>query len=144
LIGAGALQDHLDREYARARRYGHALSVLMLGVDRLRRYDKSYGNAAGDRALCLVADVLRAALRSPDIADRVGGDEFVIIATDTTEEQALKLAERLRGALREEGQHAAQPPVTVSIGIASCNRSEVKCAEDLLKAARTAVMRAKA
>lgn len=143
LIGAGAMQDHLDREYARARRYGHALSVLMLDVDRLGRYDKSHGNAAGDRALCLVADVLRAALRTPDIAARVGGDDFVIIATDTTEAQALQLAERLRSALREEGQHAAQPLVTVSIGIASCSRPDVKRAEDLITSARKAVLRAK-
>jgi diguanylate cyclase (GGDEF)-like protein len=144
LIGAGRLQDHLDREYARARRYGHALCVLMLDVDRLARYQKSHGKTAGDRALCLVADVLRAALRTPDIAARVGDDEFVIIATDTTEEQALQLAERLRRALREEGRHAVQPPVTVSIGIASCGRPEVKRAEDLLRSARAAVKQAKA
>ena len=58
--------------------------------------------------------------------------------------QALKLAERLRCSLREEGRHTVQPPVTVSIGIASCGRPEVKRAEDLLKSAREAVGKAKA
>ncbi len=144
LIGAGALQDHLDREYARARRYGHALSVLMLDLDRLARYQKSHGAEAADRALCLVADVLRSALRSPDIAARLGDDHFVVLATDTTEEQGYLLAERLRAALKSEGQHASQPPVTVSIGIAGSGRLDVRRAEDLLVAAQHAVTQAKA
>lgn len=143
LIGVGPLQDHLDREFARARRYGHTLSVLMLDLDRLARYDKSYGQTACDRALCLVADVLRSALRSPDIAARVGDDDFVVLATDTTGEQALLLAERLRAALRDEGQHTSQPPITVSIGIASTRRQDVKCPQDLLKVALEALRQAK-
>ena len=143
LLGEGPLQDHLDREYARSRRYGHALSVLLIDVDKLGRYCKRHTRAAGDAALCLIADVLRSALRSPDIVARPGSDAFAILATDTNEDEALQLGERLRKALAEEGRHGSWPAVTVSIGIASAGRLTVARPSDLLIAAERAMAEAK-
>jgi diguanylate cyclase (GGDEF)-like protein len=144
LPGAGALQDHLDREYARARRYGHVLTVLMLGLDRLGPYNKKYGQEAGDRALRLLADVLRSALRSPDIVARHTGDHFVVLATDTNQEQGVLLGNRLRAALRVESRHASLPGLTVSIGVASSKAVEVSRALDLMGAAARSLALAKA
>jgi len=143
LLGEGPLQDHLDREYARSRRYGHALSVLLIDVDKLGRYSRRHTKAAGDAALCLIADVLRSALRSPDIVARPGSDAFAILATDTNEDEALLLGERLRKALAEEGRHGSWPAVTVSIGIASAQRLSITRASDLLVAAERAMSEAK-
>lgn len=143
LPGAGALQDHLDREYARSRRYGHVLTVLMLGLDRLGRYNKQHGQDAGDRALRLLADVLRSALRSPDIVTRHAGDNFVVLATDTDQEQGVLLGNRLRAALRVESRHASLPVLTVSIGVACSKRVEVSRAVDLLGAAERSLALAK-
>ncbi len=143
LLGEGPLQDHLDREYARSRRYGHALSVLLLDVDKLSRYCKRHSKAAGDAALCLIADVLRSALRSPDIVARLGSDAFAILATDTSEDEALLLGDRLRAELAKESKHGSWPPITVSIGIASAQRLSVARAFDLLRAAERAMAEAK-
>lgn len=143
LPGASALQDHLDREYARARRYGHVLTLLMLGLDRLGPYNKKYGQEAGDRALCLLADVLRSALRSPDIIARHSGDHFVVLATDTNQEQGVLLGNRLRAALRVESRHASLPGLTVSIGVASSKGVEVSRALDLMGAAARSLAVAK-
>ncbi|MCP4447585.1 MAG: GGDEF domain-containing response regulator [Myxococcales bacterium] len=143
LLGPGPLQEHLDREYARSRRYGHALSVLFVDVDAFARYCKRHGSDAGDSALCLVADVLRAALRVPDIVARPGSDTFAILATDTSEEEALLLGNRLRQELAMESRHGSWPAVTVSIGIASAERISVSRASDLLEAASRAMSEAK-
>ncbi len=143
LPGAGALQEHLDREFARSRRYGHVLTVLTLGVDRLGAYNQEHGQEAGDRALCLVADVLRSALRSPDIVARHSGDHFVVLATDTAQEQGVMLGNRLRAALRLESRHAEIPNLTVSIGVASSASQESGQASDLLGSAARALLLAK-
>ena len=143
LPGAGALQEHLDREFSRSRRYGHVLTILTLGVDGLGPYNREHGQEAGDRALCLVADVLRSALRSPDIVARHSGDHFVVLATDTAREQGVMLGNRLRAALRLESRHAEMPALTVSIGVASTSDQDSTQASDLLGAAARALLVAK-
>lgn len=143
LPGAGALREHLDREFARSRRYGHVLTILTLGVDGLGPYNETHGQEAGDRALCLVADVLRSALRSPDIVARHSGDHFVVLATDTAQAQGVLLGNRLRAALRLESRHAEIPTLTVSIGVASSSDQESTQASDLLGAAARALLVAK-
>lgn len=143
LPGAGALQEHLNREFARSRRYGHTLTILTLGVDGLGPYNREHGQEAGDRALRLVADVLRSALRSPDIVARHSGDHFVVLATDTAREQGVMLGNRLRAALRVESRHAEMPALTVSIGVASTSEQEGAQASDLLGAAARALLVAK-
>lgn len=143
LPGAGALQQHLDREFARSRRYGHVLTILTLGVDGLGKYNQEHGQEAGDKALCLVADVLRSTLRSPDIVARHSGDHFVVLATDTAKEQGGLLGNRLRASLRLESRHAAIPFLTVSIGIACSTDMESGVSSDLLGAAARALLIAK-
>ncbi len=144
LPGAGALLEHLEREFARSRRHGHILSILTIGVDTLGPYNAEHGQVAGDKALCLVADVLRSALRTPDIVARHSGDHFVVLATDTDSAQGLLLGNRLRAQLRLESRHAAIPPLTVSIGVACSTESQSGQAEDLLSAAARALIAAKA
>jgi len=114
--------DRLARELSQSRRWGHALSVLVIDVDHFKKLNDREGHAAGDEALVAVAEVLRAALREVDVVARWGGEEFVVVLERTTEADALVVGEKLRQAV--EGialpSTVGQPEghLTVSIGAA--------------------------
>lgn len=87
------------RELARARRHDRPLSLCVLDIDHFKRVNDRFGHAAGDAALCMVADVCRAELREADLVGRLGGEEFVILLPDTEVEGAAEVSERIRGRL---------------------------------------------
>ncbi|WP_063750856.1 sensor domain-containing diguanylate cyclase [Paraburkholderia nodosa] len=112
---------------AHARGQHRPLSLLALDLDYFKLVNDTYGHAAGDRVLAVVACVLEGALRAEDLAARLGGEEFAAILPDTTVEQAQTVAERIRTSIQntpialEAGQTISQ---TVSIGIASYHDGE--------------------
>ncbi len=73
--------------------------LLMLDLDHFKQINDSYGHKAGDLVLCQVADVLRHALRRGDLSGRTGGEEFIVVCVDASDEGAALLAERLRAAV---------------------------------------------
>jgi diguanylate cyclase (GGDEF)-like protein len=79
-----------------AARHGGILSVVLLDVDGLKLINDGHGHAAGDAALCRVADVLRASVRTVDHAARLGGDEFAVVMPATRAADAAAVAERVR------------------------------------------------
>lgn len=110
-----------------ARQRGSPLSVLALDLDFFKRVNDTYGHAAGDRVLQVVARLFERVLRDTDLAARIGGEEFAAILLDTPLEQALAIAERIRATVQntpiilEGGQTISQ---TVSIGIAAYSEGE--------------------
>jgi len=146
LTNRGELERRLEQERARAVRHGQPLSLLLIDVDLLKEINDGGGHRAGDRALLAVADALRGSCRSVDIAARVGGDEFAILAPSTSARDAVQLAARVQAGLRA-GSPAAPFPVTVSIGIADLESADAIDAGqggfDLLEAADRALYRAK-
>jgi diguanylate cyclase (GGDEF)-like protein len=120
------MDDRLRREVARAHRCGAALSVLSVDVDGFKRVNDTWGHEVGDEALKAVGRLGAAAVRAQDVFARYGGDEFVVLAPDTTLAGAEVLAERLRrlifdGVLAVVGKGTSQQEVrlTVSIGVAA-------------------------
>ncbi len=124
---------HLSREVARAQRGGLSLSVLMIDLDRFKRFNDTYGHPAGDRLLQAVVRAWHTRLRTGDVLVRYGGDEFAVILPDCQIEDAEHLAERLRGPL-PEGQ-------TCSIGVAAWGANE--SGEHLVSRADEALLMAK-
>lgn len=104
-----AFEHAIAIDWARAARYERPLAVLMLDLDGLKRINDVRGHAAGDRALRAVAAALSARLRRGDLAARLSGDEFVVLATETHGDELGRLAADLRAALREV-------PMDASIG----------------------------
>jgi diguanylate cyclase (GGDEF)-like protein len=113
------LMETLDKEVRRAARNEHAFSLLMVDVDRFKRYNDSFGHLAGDEVLKRLAQVLSAAIRTADYAARYGGEEFTVVLPETSLDGAQEVAERIRAMMENErfGPEAAGR-VTLSIGIA--------------------------
>lgn len=116
----------LDRAYSRLWRHAvrekRPISVLFIDVDYFKRYNDTYGHAAGDNCLIWLADLLQNAAKRPlDLVARFGGEEFVVILPDTRPEHAGIFAEKLRTCvLSSQHPHQASPNgrLTISIGSA--------------------------
>jgi diguanylate cyclase (GGDEF)-like protein len=116
LFNHGAMQVRVREEIARARRDEHALSCVIIDLDDFKRVNDLKGHQAGDDYLRRVADHLRAEVRPYDVVARYGGDEFVLLLPGTEEEEALRVAERVRDRLRE-GEPSEGPGGGCSIGV---------------------------
>lgn len=109
-------QEKLSKEFARSRRYGNSLALLLLDVDYFKQFNDTFGHPAGDAVLKAVGAKLQGQCRVTDLVARYGGEEFAVILPETTSQGALELAERIRAAV-EQGPWAERA-VTVSIGVA--------------------------
>jgi two-component system cell cycle response regulator len=136
--------DRLKQEWAEADRGMRPLAVLMLDIDYFKAVNDSHGHDAGDEALRQVADTLRAISRMSDVVCRYGGEEFLVIAPDTSLDGALQLAERMRTAVAQRKLALATDSIklTTSLGVA-VKGDGIASAERLLKAADEALYRAK-
>jgi diguanylate cyclase (GGDEF)-like protein len=129
----------VSQELERARRFDRPLALLMIDVDHLRDVNTAGGHVAGDRALRQVASSLREATREYDVAARFGGDEFCVLLPETELDGALVVAERIRSLVERS---AAQPPITVSVGVAA-HRGGLLTPDELVALADRAAYRAK-
>ena len=138
----------IERETARAlaasMQDGQPLSLLMLDLDHFKAINDRYGHAAGDKVLRAVTDAWQAQLRGRDPLGRVGGEEFVVVCSDTTLQQALVVANRLREATNALRFDEIDPAlrVSVSVGAAQARRSGDSC-DALIDRADAALYRAK-
>jgi diguanylate cyclase (GGDEF)-like protein len=120
------MQELLERELSRARRYKHPLSVLMFDIDHFKQVNDTYGHLAGDDMLRNIAQMLQSYARKEDIAARYGGEEFMLILPETDKEDAAIIAERLRAevALTRVATEAGEFGATISIGVVGYDASE--------------------
>ena len=118
----------------------------MADLDLLRDINNSYGHLAGDAVLKGVADVFRMQLRHYDVPARFGGEEFSILLPETSDEEALEIAERIRREVAERAfdvETSSQPiRATISIGVAAYPR-DGQDGNELIHQADLAVYRAK-
>jgi cyclic di-GMP phosphodiesterase len=138
LVNHGFFSMTLDREAKRSKRFGAHVSVGLIGIDSFKLFNKSKGNLEGDRILKLVADCIQTSIRGVDLAARLYGDLFAVIFTESTIENAVKAAERIRRAIATSTNNA----ITVSIGF-SGHPQDTDNASVLLKRAYEAFIQAK-
>jgi diguanylate cyclase (GGDEF)-like protein len=132
-----AFMRELEAEVERARRYGHPLTLAIGDVDRFKQINDTLGHPAGDRALCAVADTLRAGLRSNDGAFRLGGDEFALLLPETTRDDAIEVVRRLDAAFRANAPERFTG-LQMSVGVATLLDDDVD-AERLIRQADAAL-----
>lgn len=109
-----------QRELDRARRFDHALSVLMLDLDRFKTINDAHGHGVGDEVLIEIAHRCQHSVREVDILSRYGGEEFVAMLPETGLADAQRIADRLRGAVERHPIDSEAGPlrVTISVGVA--------------------------
>lgn len=110
--------EYLDARLKGVTVGGAKLSIVLFDIDHFKLVNDHYGHDIGDEVLKRVASAAAEGLRNTDLIGRYGGEEFVIILPDTDASLALQIAERVRSNV-QASQDAAQPMVTVSLGIAS-------------------------
>ena len=135
-----------EKELARARRGGRSLALLMMDLDHFKQINDHLGHAGGDAMLCLFVRLAGGVLRGEDVFCRFGGEEFVALLPDSSEEQALAVAERLRFAFAEAAAEDVGDDLpfalTVSVGISALQADEDL--EGMIRRADLALYRAKA
>jgi diguanylate cyclase (GGDEF)-like protein/PAS domain S-box-containing protein len=144
LANRSLFMDRLEHALVRGVRQQHPVSVLFLDIDSFKAINDSLGHDAGDEVLTAVARRLRACSRPEDTVARLGGDEFTMLLENATgASNAISVANRIVEKLRRPIALAGDSLfVTASMGIASSGH-DLKSADDLLRAADTAMYRAK-
>lgn len=137
----------LLQEIARSERYGRFFALLMVDIDDFKAYNDAHGHLEGDRALQEIASLFKRHGRRTDSLVRYGGEEFVLIMREVKKEEALGLAERLRGSIENAHLEGKKPilrrRLTISIGIAAYP-TDATSAEELVARADEALYAAKA
>lgn len=123
LFNRSKLDSILSDQLARFERNKRPFSVMMIDVDHFKTLNDNLGHIVGDEMLIAVANILTNSIRNIDFAARYGGDELVVILTETTTDIAMKTAERIRGQVTEVVGAKLKDykmPITLSIGITHC------------------------
>jgi diguanylate cyclase (GGDEF)-like protein/PAS domain S-box-containing protein len=132
-------EEELKRQIGRCREETESAALLLLDLDRFKRVNDSHGHIAGDRVLRLVGRVLAERIREPDVAARIGGDEFAVILRDIDLAQARAVAEELRLAIAAS---ETDRDCTASVGLCRLH-GDVPDAETCFRAVDRAMYRAK-
>lgn len=143
------LQERLEQEISRAKRYGNKLSCLLFDLDFFKVVNDIYGYEWGDVLLRSIADKLKQLIRKEDILTRYGDEEFLLILPNTSEDNAFLFAERFRRDIErmefipagEEERH----PITISGGISTypCIENTEEDANTIIRYAEHALYNAK-
>jgi len=150
LLNYRVLLEKLEEELRRKVRTGRECSFVMIDIDDFKRINDRYGHLEGSRLIAQMGPLLHAACRtgSTDTCFRYGGEEFSILLAETSSEEALAVAERVRKSVEEypftvKVAHPSEK-VTVSLGVATIGEEEVKTIPELIHESDTALYRSKA
>lgn len=137
----------IEEEHRRSQRYGHPYAVIMCDLDHFKAVNDGFGHSGGDVVLQHVSRLLSDNCRKVDTPGRWGGEEFLIVLPETTENDAVLVAEKLRTRIAEQkfGLAAdARMAVTASFGVAGCVGHGAESANEVVRRADDALYRAKA
>ncbi len=139
------MMEVLEREFQRAQRKASTISMVIMDIDHFKRVNDQFGHQNGDIVLSAIARLAREDRRSYDVAVRYGGEEFVLVLPETTHDEAVMVAERLRERVQQltfSGE-LRELRVTISMGIATYPGNGLVTIEDLIREADAALYRAK-
>ena len=145
LFNRGHWEERLRHEFARMQRSKQDSTLVMFDIDHFKKVNDTYGHPAGDEVIREISRRLKRTKRNVDIAGRYGGEEFAILLLDTSPDQALYFAERLRKVVErtpiEYEEHSIK--VTISLGI-SQNGPEITTPKQWIEKADAALYKSKA
>jgi diguanylate cyclase (GGDEF)-like protein len=119
LHNSRSFYSQLEVEVDRYNRYKHPLSLLLLDIDHFKSYNDNFGHLEGDKVLVRISQMIKSCLRKLDTAYRYGGEEFTVILPETSCEEAILVAERIRKTVQSESFKPSTGKtlsITISIG----------------------------
>jgi diguanylate cyclase (GGDEF)-like protein len=143
LYNYGYFKVALHYEVEKSRRYNLPLSLLFLDVDDFKVVNDTLGHLRGDKTMRQVAAILKQGIRQADLLCRYGGDEFVMLLSQTPPDQAIVLAERLRQRVAKSFMNRLEQRVKVTVSFGVAGLGPEMNTDDLIKAADEAHYRAK-
>ena len=138
-----ATQDFLEKVYARIDRIGGIFSIILIDIDNFKEINDRLGHAAGDLALVRAASFLQTNIRKPDLVGRWGGEEFLIVLSDTSAQDAVHLADRIRRKFSDTRIVINDQSVATTISLGISSSEESKTLDGILKSADDALYKAK-
>jgi diguanylate cyclase (GGDEF)-like protein len=149
LLNVSTWESEAEAEISRASRTRSPISLALVDIDHFKDVNDTYGHLVGDRVLKAIAQALTSQSRDYDRVGRFGGEEFVLLLAQTTEDDACKIADRLRAHVEalsvpvDDRPGAPLVQVTISIGVTAMAKGERQELTDLLAAADSALYYAK-
>jgi len=146
LTGTGnriAMEQALQREFELARRHSQPISVLMLDIDHFKQINDNHGHSAGDKVLKIVATSIKDQLRNVDRVFRYGGEEFLILLSNTHREAAALVGERLRYAAQDQDYDCDGQRINLTVSLGCATLLPGESTESLLRRADNALYVAK-
>lgn len=143
LLNRHAFSILIDKLMASYHRKPQAVTVLMADVDHFKSINDRYGHRVGDEALVSVAAILKGALRDADFAVRWGGEEFLIVLQNCTQEEGRRVGEKLCLAIETATPCASEPSIKLTISIGVCQFNGHESTEQMVNRADTALYSAK-
>jgi diguanylate cyclase (GGDEF)-like protein len=132
--------DSLSERIAEAKRYKQSLSVAMLDIDHFKKVNDNHGHPFGDFVLIRISTIIEESIRKTDIAGRYGGEEYLIIFTNTDKKSAFNTLERIRKSIEKEKWDKGDLVVTISGGLSELEDEDysklIKKADNLLYKAK--------
>lgn len=130
ILNRRSMDEIIAREVSRANRQETPLTFVMIDVDRFKSVNTRFGHLAGDRVLNDIARLLKRTFRNSDYIIRYGGDEFLVVMTDTREDQAERAIERLQGEVQQWNAANSLPGYVMGL---SCGLSPYTPGDDVHK-----------
>jgi diguanylate cyclase len=138
-----AYDEHIEKELARWKRYGSFFSYAILDIDHFKSINDQYGHSAGDKALKLIAELMMQQIRKSDFIFRIGGEEFVVLLTNTGVSKAEVLVEKLRKTVNDSAFHFNLERVDLSLSAGITEARDGDDTESIYERADSALYRAK-
>lgn len=134
----------MEEQFARYERYGHPFTLIMIDLDEFKSVNDDYGHTTGDALLRAVARRLTEEVRGGDVVFRYGGDEFVVLAPETTDDRVELMYGRLRYALAEVSVPGVPDGLAVRFSAGACQiRDGVDSPREMLEEVSDALRQAK-
>jgi len=137
--------DRLSIEISYSKRHNAPLSLVFFDIDHFKKINEQHGHLAGDYILKEMISKIKSEKRQEDLLARYGGEEFIILLRDTSAEQAVLIAEKMRKSIKKHKFNFEKKniPVTISVGISIWMESNFKSIDEFIKAADEELYKAK-
>ena len=137
------VMEKLDDEVKRSERYGNRLTVLFIDIDYFKKINDTYGHDIGDQVLRKIANELQKETRDIDALGRFGGEEFLVLLPETSQQGAFVIAERMCARIKSCNFEDIDPNLKISVSIGVAERGAEEAPQDLTRRADEALYQAK-